>query len=73
MTDFLFDAFSFDWRQTLIDLVRVAIAFARAVPIGWERHRSERNLGLRTFPIESACLYLTRLSVDTDSSLFRLA
>jgi putative Mg2+ transporter-C (MgtC) family protein len=49
--DFLIEAFSFDWRQTLIDLLRVALAFACAVPIGWERHKSDRNLGLRTFPI----------------------
>ena len=31
--------------------MRVAISFALAIPIGWERHESERNLGLRTFPI----------------------
>lgn len=49
--DFLFDAFSFNWQQTLIDFLRVALAFVLAIPIGWERHRSERNLGLRTFPI----------------------
>ncbi len=49
--DFLIEAFSFDWKQTLIDFLRVALAFALAVPIGWERHKSERSLGLRTFPI----------------------
>ncbi|HXG84248.1 MAG TPA: MgtC/SapB family protein [Pyrinomonadaceae bacterium] len=49
--DFLIEAFSFDWKQTLIDFLRVGLAFALAVPIGWERHKSERNLGLRTFPI----------------------
>ncbi len=49
--DFLFDAFSFDWKLAAIDLLRVGIAFALAVPIGWERHDSKRNLGLRTFPI----------------------
>ena len=49
--DFLIEAFSFDWRQTLVDFLRVGLAFALAVPIGWERHKSERNLGLRTFPI----------------------
>ncbi len=49
--DFLIEAFSFEWKQTLIDFLRVALAFALAVPIGWERHKSERNLGLRTFPI----------------------
>ncbi|HXG85998.1 MAG TPA: MgtC/SapB family protein [Pyrinomonadaceae bacterium] len=49
--DFLFDAFSFDWKLALVDFLRVAVAFVLAIPIGWERHRSERNLGLRTFPI----------------------
>ncbi len=49
--DFLIEAFSFDWKQTLVDFLRVSLAFALAVPIGWERHKSERNLGLRTFPI----------------------
>lgn len=49
--DYLSNAFSFDWRLVLIDFLRVAAAFLLAVPIGWERHKSERNLGLRTFPI----------------------
>lgn len=49
--DFLIEAFSFDWRQTLIDFLRLALAFALAIPIGWERHDSARSLGLRTFPI----------------------
>lgn len=49
--DIIFDSFSFDWQQTVVDFLRVAIAFTLAVPIGWERHKSERNLGLRTFPI----------------------
>lgn len=49
--DFLIDAFSFDWKQTLIDFLRIGLAFLLAVPIGWERHESQRNMGLRTFPI----------------------
>ena len=49
--DFLFDAFSFDLKQTLIDFLRIVLAFVLAVPIGWERHESQRNIGLRTFPI----------------------
>jgi putative Mg2+ transporter-C (MgtC) family protein len=49
--DFLFEAFTFDWQQTVVDFLRVALAFTLAIPIGWERHDSERNLGLRTFPI----------------------
>ena len=49
--DFLINAFSIDWNQTLIDLLRMGLAFVLAVPIGWERHESQRNMGLRTFPI----------------------
>ncbi len=58
--NFIIEAFSFDWQQTLVDFLRVAIAFALAVPIGWERHKSERNLGLRTFPIVAigACSFM---------------
>lgn len=58
--DFLFEAFSFDWKTAVIDFLRVALAFGLAVPIGWERHRSERNLGLRTFPLVaiSACGFM---------------
>ncbi len=49
--DFLFEAFSFDLRQTAVDLLRIGLAFLLAIPIGWERHESQRSLGLRTFPI----------------------
>ena len=49
--EYLINAFSFDWKLVLIDFLRVAAAFVLAIPIGWERHKSERNLGLRTFPI----------------------
>lgn len=49
--DFLFEAFSFDWQLAVIHLLRILIAFVLAIPIGWERHKSERSLGLRTFPI----------------------
>lgn len=30
--DFLIEAFSFDWKQTLIDFLRVKLAFALAIP-----------------------------------------
>ena len=49
--DFLFEAFTFDLRQTCVDLLRISIAFVLAIPIGLERHESQRSLGLRTFPI----------------------
>ena len=45
------DAFSMDWEQALIDFLRVSIAFLLAMPVAWERYKSDRSLGLRTFPI----------------------
>lgn len=58
--EFLIENFSFDLKQTLIDFLRIAIAFILAIPIGWERYESERNLGLRTFPIVAmgACSFM---------------
>ncbi len=38
-------------KDVVIDLVKVLLAFVIAIPVGWERHVSDRNLGLRTFPI----------------------
>ena len=52
--------FTFDWNQSLVDFIRVAIAFVLALPIGWERIRSRRHIGLRTFPIVAiaSCGYI---------------
>lgn len=68
--DFLYNAFSFDWKLAVIDLLRVCIAFAFAVPIGLERHKSERNLGLRTFPIVAmaACGFMLILKSVPDAN-----
>ncbi len=73
------DLFSFDWRLDLSDFLRVALAFALAIPIGWERHESKRSLGLRTFPIVAmaACGFMLILksapgsSADTDARLIQ--
>lgn len=43
--------FSWNWAEVLRDFLRVSFAFVVALPLGWERHRSDRHLGLRTFPI----------------------
>ncbi len=47
----LLESFSFDLEQVLTDLIRVALAFVLALPIGWERSQAARHVGLRTFPI----------------------
>jgi putative Mg2+ transporter-C (MgtC) family protein len=44
-------AFRIDLIQAVIDLIRLSIAFVLALPIALERYRSDRHLGLRTFPI----------------------
>ncbi len=77
--EFIYDAFSFDWKIAIEDFVRVAIAFLLAIPIGWERHESKRSLGLRTFPIVAmaACGFMLILkdtpgaSVDTQARLIQ--
>jgi putative Mg2+ transporter-C (MgtC) family protein len=67
------ETFSLDWNQVLADFIRVGIAFILAFPIGWERARSERSIGLRTFPIVAiaSCGYMLiaqpGLGVNTES------
>lgn len=51
-----------DWDlgPALVVLLRVGVAFALALPIGWERGKGPRHVGLRTFPLVAvgACGYL---------------
>ena len=42
---------SLDWAQLASNLLRLAIAFILTLPIAWNRERSSRSLGLRTFPL----------------------
>lgn len=42
---------SFNWQQAIEDLLRVCLAFALALPLGWERVQTRPKIGLRTFPI----------------------
>ena len=54
------EGFSFDWQIAGSNLLRMLIAFVLAFPLAWERVQSERNLGLRTFPIVAvaSCGYM---------------
>ena len=56
----MLDSFTFDWQLAGANLLRMLIAFALAFPLAWERVKSERNLGLRTFPIVAvaSCGYM---------------
>jgi putative Mg2+ transporter-C (MgtC) family protein len=42
---------SHDTFNILPHLTALAIAYALAFPIGWDREREERSAGLRTFPL----------------------
>ena len=39
-----------DWLEVLSHLKDLAIAYALALPTGWDRERAERSAGIRTFP-----------------------
>jgi len=39
------------WSLILNDFLKIIAAFALAMPIAWERERSTRIMGLRTFPL----------------------
>lgn len=49
-----------DWAQVLSHFTSIAIAFALALPVAWNRERNARGAGLRTFPLVSvaACGYM---------------
>jgi putative Mg2+ transporter-C (MgtC) family protein len=40
-----------EWYLYLSHLVELAVAFVLALPIGWDREKSARSAGLRTFPL----------------------
>src|SRR6266567_6502953 len=45
-------------------LLKVAIAYALALPTGWERFKHDRSAGLRTFPLVAlaSCAYMLAAS-----------
>ena len=50
----IMDIFPTDLMDTLLilkHLIHLVIAYILAFPIGWEREKSDRNFGLRTFPL----------------------
>ncbi len=70
------DAFSFDYHLALTNLARLLAAFALAFPLAWERLQSDRNLGLRTFPIVAvaSCAYMliaVNIAGDDKEALMR--
>lgn len=45
------DLFNLEWSLLLRDLIYIVVAFALALPIGWERGSGQMSVGLRTLPI----------------------
>ncbi len=39
------------WQTFASDILHLGVAYALALPIGWNRERAERTAGVRTFPI----------------------
>lgn len=39
------------WWEVVSHIIDLAIAYAVALPIGWDREREERSAGIRTFPL----------------------
>lgn len=71
------EAFRFDWGQLGVDLLKLGAVFLLAMPVAWERERSTRTIGLRTFPIVAmaSCGYvLVALAVvgEDDSAQARI-
>ena len=51
-------------------LIRMTVAFALALPVGWERERADRSAGLRTFPLVAvaSCAYVLLASTVYDDA-----
>lgn len=37
--------------EALSDVLNLIVAYVLALPIGWDREREERSVGIRTFPL----------------------
>ena len=65
-----------EWSLIVSNLVHLSIAFALALPVGYDRSQSSRSAGLRTFPLVAvaACGYtLVGISVlDTTGAEARV-
>lgn len=66
----MFNFMEWDWIRAGTNLLQVGLAFLLAFPIGWERSKSARSLGLRTFPIVAvaSCGYLLLATRAPDAS-----
>ena len=54
------DQMPIDWMQVVRSLADILIAFALALPVGWEREKEHRAAGVRTLPLVAvaSCCYI---------------
>ncbi len=59
-----------DWNQVLYYAVQIGLAFILVLPIAWERERSTRIMGLRTFPLVAvaSCGYILLANAALEGS-----
>lgn len=50
----------FDWSAMASSLGKIAVAYALALPVAWDREKETRSAGLRTFPLVAiaSCGYM---------------
>lgn len=70
-------AFDFSSFNILPHVVALALAYALALPIGWNREREERSAGIRTFPLVAmaTCGFIQateRLTADSPEATARI-
>lgn len=62
--------FDLNWHEVLYNLGHMLAAYALAFPIGWDREKTVKSAGVRTFPLVAmgACSYmLIGISVFSES------
>lgn len=42
------------WRAEMLDIGKLLLAYALAVPVGWYREQEAHSIGVRTFPLVAA-------------------
>ncbi|RZI72469.1 MAG: MgtC/SapB family protein [Pseudomonas sp.] len=70
-------AIDFSSFNVLPHLFALAMAYALALPIGWNREREERSAGIRTFPLVAVatCGFIQateRLTADSPEAMARI-
>jgi len=71
--------FTFNWPQGWEDIIRLAVAYVLALPVGWYREREGHSVGVRTFPVVAmaSCGYVllsqspTHMSIEGQSRIIQ--